>query len=33
MGYNVKAVLANLSDDSQIHARNLKGPAERNLQY
>ena len=33
MGYSVDVVLANLPDDGQIHTRNLKGPAERDLSY
>ena len=36
MGRSVEAVVPNLSldiCDSQIHARNLKGPAERDLPY
>ena len=33
MGRNVDAVLINLPDDGQIHARNLKGPAQRDLPY
>ena len=31
MGYSVQAVLSNPPFDSQIHARNPKGPAERDL--
>ena len=30
---SVKAVLPNLPDNSQIHAHNFKGPAERDLPY
>ena len=33
MGRGVKAVLLNLSDNGQIHARNLKCPAERDVPY
>ena len=33
MGHNMKAVLSHLPVDSQIHARNLKSPAERDLPY
>ena len=33
MGYSMQAVLSNPLFDSQIHARNLKGPAKRDLLY
>ena len=33
MGRSVKAMLPNLPDDSQIHVRNLKGLAKRDLAY
>ena len=33
MGRNVEAVVPNLPDDSQIHAFNLKGSANKDLPY
>ena len=33
IGRNVKAVLPNLPAENQIHARNLKSPAEKDLVY
>ena len=33
MDCSIEVVLPNLPDDGQIYARNLKGPAERDLPY